>query len=208
MEAFFNTILKIGTIILGALYVLRRECDTDFQRIEGSLGDEWYRIQAHIWTSDVKNSLNELIQYISNRSTTFIKSGSADPMTDIFSDSTQLTTLKNRLNEMKNDYESYNQFNEVLSDYSSKNHELKKWLDYAFLISILSVFWGGGGLYLIYAELTETKYYLWLWNAGYILLCGFLVTFIKILYNYNRVRVVRRVVRVQKSRYVHVTREG
>jgi len=208
LESFFSTVLGISAILLGALYVLRRECDADFNRIEDRLGDEWYQIQSHIWASEVKYVVNDLIKYLEQRSTILIKKGSKNPLTDIFSDFTQLHTLRSRLNEIKNAYDSYLTFNGILNEYSTKNSNLKKWVDFGILNAIVAALWSGLGIYLLLNNQLQLKIAIWFWNSWTLIVICFIITFFRIIYNYNKIRIVKQRVREEKSKFQHVLHEG
>lgn len=206
MDPFFHEVIYVCFGIGTILTVIRREVNSDFDKIEGALGDDWYRIQSHIWSSDIQNNVNEMNRYIASETRRWKRKGSTDPLSDVFSDSSKLSVLSDRLNDIRSSYEAYLSFNNILENFAKTNETLKKWIDYSILTVVLITLWGLSGRYLTLSEITNQGYYKLLWDSFKLLIVLAFIILYKTLSSYSRVTSFKREIRIEKGKYSHVIR--
>lgn len=202
--SFYTQTISVCLGLAIIVYYIRKECIEDFSKIEGSLGHEWYVIKSHIWANDVKNYVKELTKLIDEESENYALDGSTDPITDVFSDSTNLTMLKNILEEIKHSYEDYEGFDDILTNFSNNNQLFKKWLDYLLFNVIIICFWGLTGIYISSLSIQDARFNTIAWSAFSILLVSFIIILYNTIKYYKEIGEIKTNIRLKKAEYSHV----
>jgi hypothetical protein len=203
MLDFYDQLIYASLAFAALVIIIRQECMKNFDKIEGSLGQEWFLIQSHIWSNDVKNTVNDLTSFIKEGQIFFKGKGSKDPLTDIFSETSQVRILTSRLNELTKSFDAYNSFNNILSEYSIKNNILKKWIEFSLVGSGLLTVWSFIGIYLE-LSLPESVYNSYLWYFFPILLLTLFAIIFKAATSYLDVERIKSQIRNEKSKYSEV----
>jgi hypothetical protein len=203
MLDFYDQLIYASLAFAAIVIIIRQECMKNFEKIEGNLGNEWFLIQSHIWSNDVKNTVKDLSGFVNEGQIFFKKRGSNDPLTDVFSETSQVRILTSRLNELTKSFNAYNSFNNILSEYSTKNNILKKWIEFSLIGSGLLTIWSFIGIYLEF-KLPESIYNTYLWYFFPILLLVFLAIIIKAVTAYLDVEGIKSQIRNEKSKHSEV----
>lgn len=204
MSTFFHEVIYASFIIGSLFTILRNEANRDFERIESTLGDDWYRIQSHIWSSDLQFSVRDLQSLVDSEIEYYLLEGSGTPLSDLFSDASKFNLLTNRLQEVTQSYNAYLSFNDILKKFTDRNQVLKKWLDFCILITGLNVVWGVSSIFFSSPEYIGVNIMSYLWDFFKLLIFSSLLIILKTLLCYWRTGAVKKQIRGEKSRYDHV----
>lgn len=204
MIPFFQEIIYVSIGIAGFIFLIRRECKKDMENIEGELGHEWYLIQSHIWGSDIKNKIKDLYIFIESERRKFIDQGSEDPLSDLFSESESLVTLRSRLNELHSSYNDYLTFKNILSKFAEINSVLNKWIDRAIITTLFFTLWGMAGLFIELNQYQSDLIKNICWSVFYFLLVFTAIIIYKAISYYRKTGEMKDKVRVEKSRYSEI----
>jgi len=162
---------------------------------------------VHPWGNDVKNTVNDLFIFIKNEIKKFIEEDSEEPITDLFADSSTMRSLKGRLNELYNSYDSYLEFRNILSDLTNINIHFKKWVDKTIIITFLFSIWGGIAIFLDLQTNMNILFYYALWASFGVLLVSTSITIFKALGYYRKLGSMKSKVRIEKSKYADVIKK-
>lgn len=204
MRTFFTEAIVVFSAFAGLVYYLRKECIDDFSQIEGSLGREWYLIKSHLWSNEVKNAVRDLNTFVDEEAESWASEGSANPLTDVFSDSSILRSLTIKLNELKNSYVDYEGFEDILKNFTTINEFLKKWMDYMLLVLIILLCWALSGAYLTWKTIHNALLEKILWFTFSGLITILIVTISKTLIYYYQINKIKHTIRIKKSEYSHM----
>jgi hypothetical protein len=202
MLDFFNQIIASSLGVSGIIFLLRQECIKNFDKIDDNLGHDWFLIQSHIWSNNVKNTVWDLSTFINSEFDEYKKNRSDDPFTDIFSQATKLRLLTSRLNELTSSFLSYNEFNDILGKYSDANSILKKWIEFSLIGSLSFTIWSLCGIYFEFKNLTIYSDYLD--YSLYLLIIIFFFILVKTGYSYVQVERMKWRIRDERARYSSV----
>lgn len=208
MISFYSETIYVFLGLAALVYYIRKECIDDFEKIEGSLGHEWYVIKSNIWSNDVKNAVKDLYNFIEEEGENFALEGSSNPLTDVFSDSSNLRIIKNRLSEINYSYVSYEEFDDILSNFASINEILKKWYDYLLGVLIVFCFWSLIGVFIAIYDIQISGLFTAHWSLFSIIFVIFLIILYNSLKFYNNVVEIKKKIRMKKSEYSHVLLGG
>lgn len=203
MSSFFHEVIYASFIIGSLFTILRNEANRDFERIESTLGDEWYRIQSHIWSSDLQFSVRELQNLIDSEIEYYLLEGSGNPLSDLFSDASKFNLLTNRLQEVTQSYNTYISFNDILGEFTERNQVLKKWLDYCIFIVGLTVVWGLSSIFFSSPDYVGVNIMVYLWDFFKIIIVFSLLIILKTIQCYWRTGSIKNKIRGEKSKFTH-----
>jgi len=201
---FLTQLIVVSGSLAGLIVLIRQECLKYSEKIEGDLGDAWDLIYSYIWSNELKDSVKDLTDFIIKESK--IIKDSEDPIGDVFSNSQNLSILKNRLGELRKSYDSYLSFNNIIRDFSDSNLNFKQKLERCLLftlgVSIISLF----GVYWFSLEthfLLLTRIF---WGLLDIIILITLGYYYKVIQHYRNLEEIKSKLNMEKARYRHVIR--
>lgn len=123
--AFYTEVILIALGAATLLYAMARRCTETIENLESSWSQEMYRIQSHIWVTDIKAAVEEVYSFIQEN---ISESESEDTYIELFSNTEKISSLRSRLNRLNRSYNAYLEFRSLLPDLIREHEELKKWL--------------------------------------------------------------------------------
>ena len=188
-------------IVLGAvalLYAMAKRCTDTIENLENSPIQEGYIIQSHIWTTDIKDAVEEVHSFIQRN---ISESESEDRYIELFSDKEKIRSLRNKLNRLNKSYNAFSNFRNLFPRLIGEYEELKKWLMRTIAICFAFAIWGASGFLIEIKADFPTTYENIFWSFFYLLLVLSTILVCKIAYHNRRCGSIKTTIRIRKSKY-------
>lgn len=193
-----NIIITTSLAIIIICLWFRRTCNQEVENIATDLGRDWFLIQSHIWSNEVKSSIESFIDYMNNL---LSQTDSEDRYSEIFSNVSMMDEVKTQLNSVIISYISYNDFTDVISKLTIENRKLKNYYEKMILILIGYVVWGITGYIFEISITTIASCSIIFWGAFVILNALSLTFLMKIIIHHRKYGKLDEHTRTIKSRY-------
>lgn len=198
---FLNLIISTSLGIVVICLWFRRTCNQEVENISGNLGRDWYLIQSHIWTNDVKNCIRDFVTFMEQ---ILSSSESDDKYGEVFSNAEVMETIKEQLNGVTKAYYSYNDFTDVVPNLTIENRKLKGCYERTILILIGFVLWGIVGTLFINNINTLQLFSNIFWSSFGILDLLAFYFLLRIIVHHKKYEALDQHTRTVKSRYSSV----
>lgn len=198
IAAFYTEVIIITLGAATILYAMAKRCIETIENLESSWSQDVYRIQSHVWVTDIKTAVKEVYSLIQENVS---ESDSEDTYTELFSSTEKISSLRSRLNQLNRSYNAYVKFRSLLPDLVREHEESKKWMIRVIAICFAFAIWGATG-FLMEAEAdffaTYTEIF---WYFFCLLLVLSAISIYKITYHNRKCGIIKRTIRIEKSKY-------
>lgn len=202
---FYTEIVIIAGMGVGVLGVLWKTCNDKIDKVESSASEEGYLITSHIWTTSIKDSVEEFFFFIQKNTA---ESESKDKFAELFGDKDKIDVLKERLDRLNQSHKSYLDFNNLYPRLIHEIEESRKWLIRTICLCFGFAVWAAVG-FLIEAQGSSLASYTSLFWCFLILLV-FLTTFSLsgFVRHSRKCGMTESVIRREKSKYGTVIKKA
>jgi len=201
---FYTQVTLIALAAAGILYAMAKKCTDNIDKLEDSLSHEGYLIQSHIWTTDIKDAVEDFVSFIQRN---IFESESEDKYIELFLNKEKVHPLKSRLGRLRESYNAYLDFTSLFPNLVEEHEKMKKWLIRTIAICFGFASWGAVGFlmgtsvdfYSASGHMFWSLYYFWVFFVLLIVLS--IISIYGIIAHNRKCQLVKNTIRTEKSKY-------
>ncbi len=195
---FYTEVVAIAIAASLILYYMARKCTDKVEKLENSPSQEGYIIQSHLWTTDIKDTVEDFSSFIQRN---ILESKSKDKYIELFSDKEKISLLKNRLSRLVKSYNTYLSFANLLHSLIKEYELSKKWLIRTVIVCFAFASWGAMG-FLMETEANSLEVYTnMFWVVFYFLIVLLAIFISKIVIHNRKSGSIKTTMRAERRKY-------